>query len=136
MNELQIVVQQVPGTIEMNFSEIKDALEEKMSLYKDAKFSEEYKVQAKKEVAALRKIKKAIDDKRKEVKEQCMIPYKEFEEKAKELILLIDEPICLIDKQIKVMEERRIAERKVKIEEIYEYDIDTEISLLDTYCVV
>lgn len=119
MNELQIVVQQVPGTIEMNFSEVKDALAEKMSLYKDAKFSEEYKVQAKKEVAALRKIRKAIDDKRKEVKEQCMIPYKEFEEKAKELILLIDEPICLIDKQIKVMEERRIAERKVKIEEIY-----------------
>ena len=119
MNELQIVVQQVPGTIEMNFSEIKDALEEKMSLYKDAKFSEEYKVQAKKEVAALRKIRKAIDDKRKEVKEQCMIPYKEFEEKAKELILLIDEPICLIDKQIKEMEERRIAERKAKIEEIY-----------------
>ena len=123
MNELQIVVQQVPGTIEMNFSEVKDALAEKMSLYKDAKFSEEYKVQAKKEVAALRKIRKAIDDKRKEVKEQCMVPYREFEEKAKELIALVDEPICLIDSQIKEMEVRRITERKKKIKEIYETSV-------------
>lgn len=123
MNELQIVVQQVPGTIEMNFSEVKDALAEKMSLYKDAKFSEEYKTQAKKEVAALRKIRKAIDDKRKEVKEQCMVPYREFEEKAKELIALVDEPICLIDSQIKEMEVRRIAERKKKIKEIYEASV-------------
>lgn len=65
-------------------------------------------------------MRKAVDDKRKEVKEQCLEPYQRFEEQAKELMGLIDEPIQLIDSQIKEMEKRRRAERRQKIEELYE----------------
>ncbi|MBS6195448.1 MAG: DUF1351 domain-containing protein [Clostridiales bacterium] len=120
MSELQVVVSQIPGKIKFNCEEIRDSLAERMALYKDAKFSDEYKAQARAEVASLRKIKKAIDDKRKEVKKQCMLPYEEFEEKAKELTDLIDEPIQLIDNQIKQMEERRKAQRREKIREAYQ----------------
>lgn len=119
MSELQVVVSQVPGKIEFNYEEIRDSLAERMALYKDAKFSDEYRAQARGEVASLRKIKKAIDDKRKEVKKQCMLPYEEFEAKAKELTALIDEPIMLIDNQIKEMEERRKAQRRGRIQEAY-----------------
>lgn len=70
MNELQVVVDQKPGVIGFNFEEIRDELQARMELYKNATFTDEYRVYAKNEVAALRKMKKAIDDKRKEVKNQ------------------------------------------------------------------
>ena len=79
-----------------------------------------YRVYAKNEVAALRKMKKAIDDKRKEVKNQYMIPYNDFEGKAKELMQIIDQPIGLISQQITEMEERRKAEKKAKIGALYD----------------
>lgn len=120
MEELQVIVNQTPGKIEFNFEEIREALAERMALYRGATFSEKYKAQARGELAALRKMRKAVDDKRKEVKEQCLEPYQRFEEQAKELMGLIDEPIQLIDSQIKEMEKRRRAERRQKIEELYE----------------
>lgn len=124
MKELQVVVDQTPGCINFNFEELRDALAEKMALYKEAKFSDEYKTMAKAELAALRKMKKAIDEKRKEVKKRCMVPYEEFETKAKELMELIDEPIRLIDSQIVEMEERRKAERRLKIRDLYDSIVD------------
>lgn len=120
MNELQVVVDQKPGVIGFNFEEIRDELQARMELYKNATFTDEYRVYAKNEVAALRKMKKAIDDKRKEVKNQYMIPYNDFEGKAKELMQIIDQPIGLISQQITEMEERRKAEKKAKIGALYD----------------
>lgn len=120
MNELQVVVDQKPGVIGFNFEEIRDELQARMDLYKNATFTDEYRVYAKNEVAALRKMKKAIDDKRKEVKNQYMIPYNDFEGKAKELMQIIDQPIGLISQQITEMEERRKAEKKAKIGTLYD----------------
>ena len=48
-----------------------------------------------------------------------MGPYEEFESKTKELLQLIDEPISLIDAQIKEMEEQRKAARRKEIEEFF-----------------
>ena len=68
MNELRIQANIIPGKIDTNFEEQKAVLAQSMELYKNAKFSEEYKTQAKGELATLRKIRKALDDRRKEVK--------------------------------------------------------------------
>lgn len=119
MQELTVRVDQQVGTIHFNYEEIRDMLAQQMEAYKDVQFSEETKAQAKSEIATLRKIKKAIDDKRKEVKNQCLVPYKEFEAKATELMGLIDEPIGLIDRQIKEFDEKQKAEKKAKIEDVY-----------------
>lgn len=119
-NELQVVINQKPGTIGFNFEELRDKLQARMELYKDAVYTDEYKAQAKKEVAALRKMNAAIDDRRKEVKRQYMAPYNDFEKKTKELMLLIDQPIDLINRQIAEMEERRIAEKRESITKLYE----------------
>lgn len=123
MNELQVIIRQEPGKIDFNFDELKAALAERMDLYKDAVFSEEYKVQAKGEVASLRKMRKALDDRRKLVKKQVIQPYEEFEEKVKELLALIDEPITLIDGQIKDIEKKQKAEKRAKIKEFFDANI-------------
>lgn len=119
MNELNVLVVQEPGIINFNYNEIKAALVEKMELYKDAQFTEDSKNIAKKEIAALRNIKSAIDEKRKTVKNECLKPYADFEEKAKELMRIIDEPINLIDSQVKAFDEKRKQEKMKKIQEIY-----------------
>lgn len=124
MNELQVKIDQEIGVIQFNYQEIKESLAAKMALYKDAKFTEDSKTVARAEVASLRKIKKAIDDKRKEVKESCLIPYVEFEKKATELMSLVDGPIVLIDKQVKAFEEKRKAEKREQIKAIYDSCID------------
>ena len=44
MNELQVVVDQKPGVIGFNFEEIRDELQARMDLYKNATFTDEYRV--------------------------------------------------------------------------------------------
>lgn len=119
MNELQVKVDQVPGQINFNYEEIRENLSQMMDLYKDAVVTEENKAASKKEVASLRRIKKAIDDSRKEVKQECLKPYQEFEAKAVALMSLVDEPIMLIDKQVKEFDEKQKAEKCQKIRDAY-----------------
>lgn len=120
MSELQVLVEQIPGKISFNYEEIKENLSQMMDLYKDAVVTEENKATSKKEVASLRRIKKAIDDSRKEVKQKCLEPYQEFEAKAVALMSLVDEPILLIDKQVKEFDEKQRAEKRQKIREAYD----------------
>lgn len=120
MSELQVKVNNQLGSIEFNFEELRDNLSQMMDLYKDAQFTEEGSTIAKKESAALKKIKKALSDRRIEIKKEYMKPYDDFESKVKELTGLIDEPIELIDKQVKAFEEKKKAEKRVKIQGLYD----------------
>ena len=52
-----------------------------------------------------------------------MAPYELFEKQVKEVLAIIDEPIHLIDSQIKEVEEQRRLEKKQKVLEIYEENI-------------
>lgn len=119
MNELQISVQLEEGRILTNASELKERLAEYLADYKTAVFTEESKPILRAELAGLRKLRKAVDDRRKEVKEQSMRPYKEFEEEVKELLSAIDEPIKNLDSQLKEIEEVRIQKKKSAIEAVY-----------------
>lgn len=136
MTDLQVVVKQQAGVIEWNYDELKAALQERMDLYKDAVVTEEGKNLAKKEVAALRNMKKAIDEKRKDVKKQCLEPYDEFNAKVMALMTIIDEPISLIDSQVKAFDEKRREQRRFAIREIYGEvvgDMDEYLSLERIY---
>lgn len=117
--ELQVRAEQVPGKISFNYEEIRENLTQMMELYKDAKFSEDTVTVAKKEIATLRKIKDALSSRRVEIKKECLKPYNDFEEKVKELTALIDQPIVLIDTQIKSFEEKKKADKRLKIQKIY-----------------
>lgn len=125
MEELQVIVDQNVGEVKFaNYEIIKEKLQEMMTQYEGAVFSDESIKYAKKEVAALRKMQTAIDTRRKEVKKKCLEPYEYFEEKAAELKAIIEKPITLIDTQIADYEVRRKEEKKLKIKEIYDSVID------------
>ena len=70
MNEIQVIVNQQPGEIRFNYEDIKLTLQERLSIYKDAVVTEDGKTIAKKEVASLRRLKKEMDDRRKNVKKE------------------------------------------------------------------
>jgi len=137
MEELRIVVNQELGTISTNFEEVKTEFTNQMQVYKELEVTEENKTERKKDIATLRKISKAVDDKRKEVKVECMKPYEVFETKAKELIAIIEEPIKLIDFQVKEFDEakrlEKVAEIKVYFQEIIGEDLEECISLNKIY---
>lgn len=120
MNKLQVIINQEPGSIHFNFEELKEQLSTKMAEYQNAIFTEESKQIAKGELASLRKLKESVDKRRKEVKSQCMQPYTEFETKVKELLAIIDEPIVLIDRQLKEMEAERVQKRKKDVRKLWE----------------
>lgn len=127
MKNLELSVTQQMGVITGNFDAIKSQLEREMAEYKGKTFTEETKKKAKEDLADLRKLKKNVNARKLEVKKAYMKPYDDFEEKVKELICVIDEPIGLIDGQVKEFEEKRIIERKAAIEDLYDETVEEEL---------
>ena len=120
--ELKILSPQEGGfvkEIQWNNEELKAEISEKMQDYKNLVFTEETIKEAKKDRANLNKLKNAFEDERKRIKKLCMAPYDEFEKQVKELIALIDEPIRLIDSQIKEVEEKRRSDKRKEIEALF-----------------
>lgn len=118
VNDLRVEVLS-PSVIESNFEEMEKDLSAQMQVYKELEITEEKNAEAKKDLATLRKIRKAIDDKRKDVKKEFMKPFDEFEAKVKNLIGLVDEPIQLIDTKVQEFEAKRKEERRIQVIEIY-----------------
>lgn len=120
MDELSLVSRQIPGIVSIdNFQELKEALEQHLEFYKSISYSEDGVKVAKKDKTALNKLKKAIDDKRKEIKKNYMQPYMEVEAQAKELIALIDEPLALISEYIAQEAELEKTARRQEIAKYY-----------------
>lgn len=121
--ELKILNPQEGGflkEIQWNNEELKAEIAEKMQEYTSLVFTEDTIKEAKADRAKLNKLRTAFEDERKRIKKLCMAPYDAFEKQVKELIALIDEPIRLIDGQIKEVEEQRKVEKKGEILEFYE----------------
>lgn len=115
MEELKLQITQTPGNIECNFDELKETLADHLKIYEGMPVSLENKAERKKDLAMLRKVKKAVSDRRSEVKRQWLEPYNVFDTQVRELLGLIDRPVAVIDDQIKELESR---ERMKKLEEI------------------
>lgn len=119
MEELNVIVNQKPGAIDLNYDGLKQALKERMELYSDVVVDPGNKTDRKKDIATLRKVKTALDGKRKEVKTTWMQPYNVFEDKVKELMGLVDKPIQLIDGQIKELENQERLKKKENIKAMF-----------------
>lgn len=122
-NELQVKVNNQLGKINFNYEEIRENLAEMMEIYKEAEVTADTVSVSKKDIATLRKIKKALNDRRIGIKKEYMAPYDDFETKVKELTALIDEPIVLIGEQVKEFEEKERLEKVEKIKSIYAKEI-------------
>lgn len=110
----------LPKTIDFNFEDLKQQLAASLELYTGMVVTEDNIKDAKDDRARLNKLREALENKRKEVKRECMAPYTDFEAKVKELVGLIDRPISAIDGQLKGFEEKRRAEKRAAILEVYE----------------
>lgn len=124
MVNFDLNVTQTAGKIECDFSEIKEALAIQMSAYSGLTVTEDSIPEFKKELATLRKIWKAVDDRRKELKEDFMSPYNEFEGQVKTLLEEIDKPIKEIDTQIKMFAEEKAQAKAQVAKEIYDNNIN------------
>lgn len=133
--ELKIYNPQEDGflkQIEWNFEELKREIGHRSEEYLNLVYSENQMKEAKKDRAALRKLVTALEDKRKEIKKQVMVPYQDFEKKEKELVSIINEAVDNIDAQVKGYEEGLRQDKQKKVEEIYKEcigDLDRTVPL-------
>ena len=124
--ELKIISPSADGfikAIEFNNDELKKELSLRLEKYKGIAYNEEEIKLAKSDRATLNKLKDAIENRRKEIKAQCLRPYEEFEIKIKEILALIDEPVKEIDKQVKAFENSQKEEKKEIITGVYDETI-------------
>ena len=137
--ELKIYNPQADGflkSIDWNFEELKTEITEKVSDYMNLVYNDDQIKIGKKDRAELNKFKKALDDKRKDVKKQVMDPYNTFEAQIKELIGIVDKAINNIDQQIKGYEEAQKQEKEKLCRFLYEKhigDLDRVIPYEDVF---
>ncbi len=120
MQELALVIENpVEGQwlkhIDWNKAEFEKAIEEAVRDYQDVAYGEDQIKQAKDDRAALNKIKKAIEDRRKAVKKVVNAPYDQFEKEVKEVTQKLDAAVTQIDTQVKAYEARQKEEKKALI---------------------
>lgn len=136
MQELKIVVNQTSSVIDTNFEEVKVALVEQMEVYKSLEVTEDNKKERKADIATLRKMDKEISNKCSEVRTECLKPYDVFKKMADELKEIINEPVRLLDSQVKEFEEKQRLAKKEEIKKAYESmigDLVEDVSLESIY---
>lgn len=106
MRELMII-EQVNPVIDVNFEEVKLDLESRLNEYTKLVVTEESLTFCKNEQKHLAGLRKKIDTYRKDIKKQMNEPIKEFENKCKELIALVEETETPIKQGINVFDDKR-----------------------------
>lgn len=118
--ELKINEISIPDVIEFNYAELKAEITEKVKTYSSIVYGEDEIKQAKADKANLNKFLKVLSDERIRIKKQCLVPYEEFERKIKEISDIVQEPISIIDNQIKGFDEKKKAEKLELVKALYE----------------
>lgn len=108
-----------PVAVDFNYRELKKEIEEKTRPYKGLIVTEDAIPVAKADLANLRKLEKAIDDRRKAVKKEYNAPYMAFEAQIKDILSDIQAAEGNIDGQIKEFERRADEEKLGQIKSFY-----------------
>lgn len=117
--ELRVNEVQFPESISFNYEELKQELQEKVSMYETLVYTDEQIKEAKADRAKLNSLKKALNDERIRREKEWMVPFSDFKAKINEIISIIDKPVLLIDKQVKEYEEKQKQDKLAKIQEYY-----------------
>lgn len=126
IENLEVAVSCKQGSIVSNFTELKENILAIAEAYKDLAVTEDNIPERKKDVATLRKVVKAVEDKRKEVKKEHMKPYLAFESEIKEVEALVDDVINPINDAIKQVEDEAKLAKLEKCKELYEQQVPME----------
>ncbi len=106
--------------IKWNKKELEAAVKQKIASYGNVAYTEDNMKQAKEDRAELNRLAKSIEERRKMVKKIINRPYDVFELELREILKLIQEPIGIIDKQVKAFEDQQKEEKKKRIRESYD----------------
>ena len=119
MNELNLLSTERPGLVAIdNFEQLKATLQGLMARYEGRVYGPEMLALAKNDKKELTRLRKQIDERRKEVKRTYLEPYNAFEAQVKKLLALIDAPLDEIKAVVAEADER---ERAAKREEVYAF---------------
>lgn len=113
------IKQSIPNAIVFNFEELKSELSDKIKPYETLAVTEDDLKSAKSDRAALNKLKKALNDKKVEVKKEYISPLESFEKQVKELVEIIDKGVNNIDTQVKDFEKKELDEKLKEIASFY-----------------
>ena len=117
MEELQLLSRQKPGEVTIdNFQELREAMSGVLNRYEHLVYTDGMLADAKADKKELTRLRRELDDRRKEVKRAYLAPYNAFEGQVKELLAMIDAPLEEIKGFIASMEEREKAARRQEIE--------------------
>ena len=130
MENLVIVSKQI-ATIEWNKDKAIQEAKEIMAKYEGLEFKEEDLAVAKKEVATLRKVSKAINSQALAVDKELTAPVKLFRSEVKEVKAIVDSGIEFINEQVKQFELNIAQERTVEILEWEEWKSIEEYCLFN-----
>ncbi|MDE7354628.1 MAG: DUF1351 domain-containing protein [Acetatifactor sp.] len=106
--------------IKWNKEELEAAVRHKIAAYQNVVYTEDNMKQAKADRAELNKLTKAIEERRKMVKKIINEPYDVFEAELKEILALIQEPVSIIDRQVKAFEDQQKEEKRKGIQKSYD----------------
>lgn len=106
--------------IDWNKEEFMELVASITEQYEGLTYTEDQMKSAKADRARLNAMKKAISDRRIQVKKAVMEPYTKFEAEVSEVTALIDKPIAMIDGQIKEYEDRTKEEKKAALKKHFE----------------
>lgn len=107
------------GTITDNLDAVEASIMEKVEEYKKTVVTEDTINEGRKFLADIRKEKNSLDDERKAIKKAWLEPYDKFEKRVKRIIGLYDEPVEVIDSQLKEYDRQRREEKRAEIWNIY-----------------
>lgn len=114
-NAYDLIVTPLPGSITSNVAGLKEWIAKVAEPYQGRLVPADQYRFAKKDLADLRRLQKALEDERKRAKTIIMEPYSEFEKLYKEAKAPLDEAIAGIDRQVKQIEEQEKTLRKTRL---------------------
>lgn len=121
MKDMELITRQEPGLVEFyNFEDLKIILEAELVRYQNIAYSEDDLKEAMADQKKLKDLRKAIDDKRKEIKKIYMQPYEVVEAQTKELIALIDAPLKAIGTYLDSAKEAEKEQKRQEIRAFYD----------------
>ena len=113
--------------IESNYLELKEEIRKRLEKYRGLVYSDSEIALAKKDRAALNKLKTALENRRKEIKAQCLRPYEKFEAQIKDLVSMLEEVAGEIDGQVKAYDQQLKEKKRQEIEAFYQHTVSDDL---------
>ena len=121
--ELKIISPSEEGFVKQivwNADEIAEYVAGRVGYYKKLVYTDDQIVEAKKDRAELNKFISALKAKDREIKKLCLQPYEEFHKKMQQIIAQVEEPVNLIDRQVKEYEDQQKTAKTEEIKKLFE----------------